>query len=231
MNRPRPPVLAHTRFLEHREALRGRRHGEIFQYIYETNLWGGDVSRSGIGSSSTETDRLRQDIPALLRQFGAQSLLDLPCGDFFWMSQMPLAGIRYLGADIVPAIIESNRAVHGELPGMREFMVADIVTDLLPAFEMVLCRDCLVHFSFDHIRAALANLRASGSTWLLATTFPDHEINDDIEDGDWRLLNLERPPFGFPPAVSMVTEGCEEADGAYADKALGLWRLADLPLS
>lgn len=230
MTRPRPPVLAHTRFLQHRAALSGRNHREIFQYIHETNMWGGETSRSGVGSSSAETTRLRLEIPALLRDLEAKSLLDVPCGDFFWASQLPLAPIRYVGADIVPAIIEGNRAAYGEVPGIREFLLADLVGDRLPAADVVLCRDCLVHFSFANIRAALANLRASGARWLLATTFPDHEVNEDIDDGDWRLLNLQRPPFSLPPPAAIITEGCQEGNGAYGDKSLGLWRLCELPV-
>jgi hypothetical protein len=96
--------------------------------------------------------------------------------------------------------------------------------------DLVLCRDCLVHLSNAHIRDAIENLRASGSTWLLTTTFRAHDQNGDLDDGDWRPLNLERPPFGFPPPVAVVNEGCSEHDGAFADKSLGLWRIADLPV-
>jgi hypothetical protein len=49
-------------------------------------------------------------------------------------------------------------------------------------------------------------------------------------DGDWRLLNLEAAPFGFPPADAILNEECTEAGGAYADKSLGVWRVADLPI-
>ena len=90
------------------------------------------------------------------------------------------------------------------------------------------CRDCLVHLSFDHIRQAFDNLRRSGSTWLLTTTFLDHHENVDIESGDWRILNLTRAPFNLPAPEGVLVEGCLEGDGAYADKALGLWRIADL---
>jgi hypothetical protein len=51
----------------------------------------------------------------------------------------------------------------------------------------------------------------------------------DVVDGDWRPLNLERAPFGFPPATAVFLEGCEEEGGAYADKALAAWRIADVP--
>jgi hypothetical protein len=50
-------------------------------------------------------------------------------------------------------------------------------------------------------------------------------VNADIEDGDWRMLNLERAPFNLPPPTDVLLEQCLENDGAYADKALGLWQL------
>jgi len=101
--------------------------------------------------------------------------------------------------------------------------------DSLPSADVILCRDCLVHFAFADIWRALRNFRASGARYLLTTTFLEHEQNEDIEDGDWRMLNLRRPPFDFAAPFDVLIEGCVEGDGAYADKALGLWRIADLP--
>lgn len=43
------------------------------------------------------------------------------------------------------------------------------------------------------------------------------------------LINLERAPFGFPPPLELVNEGCTEGDGRFADKSLALWRIAELP--
>jgi hypothetical protein len=64
--------------------------------------------------------------------------------------------------------------------------------------------------------------------YLLTTTFPDHDQNEDVEDGDWRLLNLELPPFSLPKPLAIFTEHCEEEGGAFADKSLALWRVATL---
>ena len=105
-------------------------------------------------------------------------------------------------------------------------MRLDLTADPLPRADVVLCRDCLVHLSFDHIRQAFDNLRRSGSTWLLTTTFLEHHENVDIESGDWRILNLTRAPFNLPAPEGVLVEGCLEGEGAYADKALGLWRIA-----
>lgn len=73
------------------------------------------------------------------------------------------------------------------------------------------------------------NIKRSGSGLLLTTTFRELATNRDIEDGDWRALNLQRAPFFFPEPAAVIVEGCDEAGGDYADKALALWPVAQLP--
>ena len=92
----------------------------------------------------------------------------------------------------------------------------------------VLCRDCLVHLSFAHIERAVDNLRRSGATWLVTTTFTGWQTNSDCDDGDWRALNLCRPPFGWPAPAALIDEHCDEAGGGWRDKSLGVWPLAAL---
>lgn len=161
----------------------------------------------------------------MLQKIGARTIVDAPCGDFHWLSQANL-GVHYVGVDIVPDLVERNRRRY---PGY-EFHVADIATDDLPAADVVLCHDVLVHYDFAQALAILANLRRSGAEWLLTTTFPGHPENHDIAMGEWRPLNLERPPFGFPPPDYLIVEACTEGDGRYRDKALGLWRFVELDL-
>jgi hypothetical protein len=100
--------------------------------------------------------------------------------------------------------------------------------DPLPEADLLLCRDCLVHLSFADIGRALSNVLRSGLPYLLTTTFPECEVNEDIVTGDWRPLNLELEPFGFPPPSELLNERCSEAGGLFADKSLGLWQLAEL---
>ena len=135
----------------------------------------------------------------------------------------------YTGVDVVPSLIAENalRAQRGEIAG--RFLTADITRDSLPRADLVLCRDCLVHLSFENIHRAIARFRASGAQWLLTTTFPEWEINLDCEDGDWRALNLQQAPFDWPAPAELINERCDEGDGGWRDKSLGLWRLADLP--
>lgn len=224
----RAPVLAQRRFAARRHEFAGLDLAARFALIHRTNLWGAKASLSGVGSERDATALLRRDLPEWLHRLGVRHLLDLPCGDFGWMAETALGDIRYLGADIVPAIISANAATHGQ-PGKVDFCVLDVVADALPAADLILCRDCLVHLSFENIARALANMRRSGARWLLTTTFLNLGDNSDIEDGDWRPLNFTRAPFHFPPPQAVLIEGCTEANGDYADKALGLWPLAGLP--
>jgi hypothetical protein len=59
-------------------------------------------------------------------------------------------------------------------------------------------------------------------------THPDCEENEDITTGDWRLLNLEKPPFNFPKPLQLLNEQCSEGGGQFCDKSLGLWRVQDI---
>lgn len=232
--RSREEVPAHQAFVARRGELQDLDLRDRFTRIYETNLWGSDVSRSGTGSDEDQTFHVRQALPGLLYDRQVRSLLDIPCGDFAWMRHVAMPDIAYIGADIVPAVIAGNQQKYGhieasEMAASRSFQVLDLTVDRLPEVDLVFCRDCLVHLSYRNIRAAIDNLKSSGSRWLLTTTFPEHRENEDIEDGDWRLLNFELPPFRFPSAAALINEGCSEQDGKYADKSLGLWEIASLP--
>lgn len=209
-----------------RSAGDGTDAAQVFTDFFRRNKWGGRQSVSGTGSDADQTRVIVQKLPLLLRRLGVRSVLDIPCGDFEWMKQVDLAGIEYIGADIVAPLIEANRRHHART-GI-EFRVLDLTCDRLPAVDLVLCRDCLVHLSFVQAQRALANIAASGARYLLTTTFTGRAENVDIPTGKWRALNLQRPPFGLPPPLELINEHCTEKDGRYADKSLGLWSVAAL---
>jgi hypothetical protein len=203
---------------------------EVFRDIYRRHHWRGGESASGSGASLVQTRGLRRSLPALLRELGTRTLLDLPCGDYGWMRALELPAIRYIGADLLPEIIDPLATAFGD--DRREFRVLDLTRDRLPPADLLFCRDCLVHLSFADIRQALGNAVGSRIPFLLVTTFPGGEANEDIVTGDWRPLDLEQAPFHLPVPVRILNEGCTEGGGLFADKSLGLWRtdaLRDLP--
>lgn len=201
---------------------------EAFRHAYRTNLWSGPESRSGPGSGLDQTRLLRAALPDLCHRRDLRSLLDVPCGDWRWMATVDLSGVEYTGGDLLEELVELNRRAFGG-PG-RRFERLDLTASALPRADLLLCRDCLVHLSLADISRALANIRRSEITFLLATTFPAEPDNLEIVTGDWRPLNLEAPPFGFPRPLELINEGCTEGDGRFRDKSLGLWRVSDLPV-
>jgi SAM-dependent methyltransferase len=122
----------------------------IFSDIYHTNAWQDPESVSGRGSTLARTKVIMSQLPTLLQELGAETLLDAACGDFNWMRHTELGGINYVGVDVVPDLIIRNRQLY-EGPS-RRFVVLDITRDKLPDADVILCRDCLIHLSFTRIK-------------------------------------------------------------------------------
>jgi hypothetical protein len=228
MSLRRPPVLAQLTYRQHSSNLERLELADKFCYIHRTNMWGSPDSTSGVGSSFDATVPVRRGLAEVCRRYAIKSLLDAPCGEASWITASSLPIQTYIGLDIVPELIAQNLACR--LSSDREFRVADLTKDPLPACDLILCRDCLVHLRFANIQRVISNVKKSGSKYLLTTTFINHERNEDIADGDWRLLNLEKPPFNFPEPILLINEECTEIGGAYRDKSLGLWEIGSLPL-
>jgi SAM-dependent methyltransferase len=198
---------------------------QIFREAFQSNLWTGE-SRSGPGSTPLQTAAIAAAIPSLCDRLEVRRFLDIPCGDFSWMATIPLHGISYTGADLLPEIVEENRRRHSAAD--RTFVQLDVTRSPLPASDLLLCRDCLVHLSNADALAALKNIAESASRWLLTTTFPLEPVNVDIVTGDWRPIDLTKAPFDLPEPLELIDERCTEQGGAFSDKSLGLWPVSSL---
>lgn len=199
---------------------------QTFAPFYTENRWGDSESKSGPGSNRTRTTKLRNELPVLLQEIGARTLLDAPCGDFNWMKDTKLGLDLYFGVDIIPDLITRNRSLYGA--ERTQFVLLDLTRDWLPRVDVILCRDCFIHFSYRHIAAAIRNFKRTQSTYLLTNTYPGWRQNENIRTGDFRHLNLLLPPFNFPPPVMQIDEKYPEEQAQFFGKKLALWRLADL---
>jgi len=198
----------------------------IFTEIYKSNYWGDSSSKSGTGSNLEQTRVIRAELPQVIKRLRIESMLDAPCGDYSWLSEVELGATKYIGMDIVSDLIRSNRQKY-QAEG-RTFVEGNVLADALPKVGLIFCRDLLVHYSVRNINKAIGNFIESGSTYLLTTSFPDLDNNVDIRIGDWRPINLQLPPFNLPAPLETIHEGCTEQSGEYASKSLCLWKLVDL---
>jgi len=200
---------------------------QVFTQLYQGHGWLHQESASGPGSTLEETETLRQELPRLFNAFKISTVLDLPCGDLNWIQQVPLRVDRYIGADIVQALIEANQRRYADQT--RTFLKLDLLVDDLPPSDLVLCRDCLPHLDYHDIFKALKNLARSEITYLLATTYTRLDFNLNIVTGQWRPLNFLLAPFHFPPPLAVIDERSPRGSSRVYGKSLGLWKITDLP--
>lgn len=194
---------------------------QVFSKIFKENYWVYGESVSGTGSDTNQTNEIIDELEKLFHEFEVKSILDAPCGDFNWMNQVNLNYIEYMGIDIVEDLISLNRSKYKNRKGIA-FSVGNIITDGVPKVDLILCRDCLVHFSFDDIQKALSNFKRLGSKYLLTTSFIDYTNKKDIRTGFWRPVNLNKPPFNLTNPIKIINEKCKEGEGKHKDKSLVL---------
>jgi hypothetical protein len=197
-----------------------------FTKIFNNNIFNGKESISGEGSSLEQTKEIRKELPKLFKSLNIKSMLDAPCGDWNWMRMVDLSDINYIGMDIVDEIINSNITKYAK--SNIKFISGNIIEDQLPKVDIIFCRDCLVHLSYDNIFKSIKNFKKSRSKYLLTTTFPlyEKENEDLLEINIWRALNLEKTPFNFPIPLEHIIE--HSVGSPFNSKTLGLWKLSTL---
>jgi len=222
-NHTSPRVVSALRSLRYKHApIRS-----VFTRLYYEPIADRD-SLSGSGSDLVQTASIARELPRVVGELRIETMLDAPCGDFYWMRHVKLNLTKYVGVDVIRELVMRNAERFGG--NGKLFMCLDVTTDKLPAVDLIFSRDMTVHLSNDDALAAFRNFKRSKSEYLLTTTFPNTPENEDILTGEWRPLNLQRAPFNFPEPLRVINEHCTEGGGKYADKSLGLWRLKDLPM-
>jgi hypothetical protein len=129
--------------------------------------------------------------------------------------------VKFIGGDVAVEAIAAARARCPDLD-VRPF---DICADAFPDVDLWHCRDTLFHLSFADIGRALAQATASNIRYAAITTHRARMLrNLDIATGGWRLLDLEREPFSFPPPRMYLTD---YRAGEFP-RFVGIWLMEDL---
>ncbi len=200
---------------------------DIFTDIYLNNKWGDKYSLSGTGSNLNQTKIILKEIANTIKKYEIKNILDIPCGDFYWMKEFDFHGLNYIGADFISELINEN--IEKFKRANINFQVIDLLEDDIPDSDLLFCRDCLVHFSFEDIFKALKSIKKTNSKYFLTTNFVERNHNCDIPTGAWRTINLCKPPFNFPEPSLIILENCTEANNQFSDKSLSLWELKNIP--
>ncbi len=188
-------------------------------------------SYCGEGSYISNTVEIRRFLTEVLKQQGVRSMIDIPCGDWNWISLVDLSGVDYTGYDNDEGFIRDNRELYPE----HRFEIIDAreFTNW-PRVDLILCRDFFIHLpNKDNLRI-LNGFRKSGSTWLMSTSFDYLTENTDLTDEQKtveysrhhrmsRFVNLEIVPYNLGKPRLAIRENHHVCK----DRIVGLWRLND----
>jgi hypothetical protein len=175
---------------------------EIFTDIVLNNKW--TQHPCGPGSTMEYTENMRRELVPLLNRHNIKSVLDLPCGDFSWMSTTNIEKeVDYIGADIVEEMISQNRLKYPSV----DFRVLDLTTDRLPKVDLLFCRDCLLHLSLEDINKAFRNIVKSEIKYiLLSNWYEDVQNTTDIKTGSNRYINFLNDPYNFGVEIDSISD-------------------------
>ncbi len=188
-----------------------------FTQYYAINQWADSESRSGAGSrqDSPSVRHALETLSEVTNRYSIRTMADIPCGDFNWMSTHLSAwpAVDYIGFDIVGRLVKRNQEA---FPG-RRFAKLDIVAMVPPPSDLIFCKDLLNHLETSEIVQTVANMRRSGSKYLLASNnfgYPNQKLTRSRYISS-RHVDLMAAPFHCSQPI-------------WHDHYFGLWLLADM---
>ncbi|WP_158974445.1 class I SAM-dependent methyltransferase [Cellulophaga sp. L1A9] len=184
---------------------------DVMHQIYENHLWGGAEFDfySGDGSHvDAITEPYIKEVSAFLKSFESPLVVcDVGCGDFNIGNQLIGFSEKYFAVDIVPALIERNKARFKN--DNLEFLCLDICEADLPKADCIFVRQVLQHLSNAEIQSFLSQLK-NYPYCIVTEHIPngDYEPNIDMVTGMGNRVKkksgvaIMAHPFNFKPIAS-----------------------------
>jgi SAM-dependent methyltransferase len=169
----------------------------IFQHIYDTEHWEGG---SGQGSRVDVTETYRRIVQEIVRARDVRTVVDVGCGDWEFANLIDWSGVSYLGVDVLPTLIETNRAEFGK-DGIA-FECMNLHESPPPPADALLCKDVLQHWPVEWIADFLTRVSERYRYMLITNDIdsvhcPPDRTNSQIPLGQWRTIDLESDMFGL----------------------------------
>ena len=201
------PKLSDTApFIEPEEAT--EELGRRFTEIYDRGIWG---PGGGVGSAPDKTVEYRAFVQQFMARNRVRSVVDLGCGEWQFSQLIDWSGVRYLGVDVVPAMIEKNQRDFGA--SNIAFETFDLLAKL-PRADLLLCKDVLQHLPNKTIKDYLAAFRKK-YRFSLITNDEEPAENPEHRHRHRRMANPSLGPRAVPGA---------RRDSPFMVCAVGGWR-------
>jgi len=169
----------------------------VFTNIYKYGGWGLNEEGEGFsGNGSTLPNSAYYMV--FLKQFikanNIKSVVDAGCGDWTFSKEMDWSGVNYLGVDTVKSVIEKN--IQKYETDKIHFQHLDMLIYELPAADLLICKDVLMHLSNRDIISFLKSTKKFKHCLFTNNAGYENE-NRDINRGEFRPLDLTGAPFYF----------------------------------
>ena len=123
-------------------------------------------SPCGKGSTVEGTRVVKDYIEKIVCEYNIKSVSDAPCGQYnLWTKDVDFNGADYTGYDINAELVVLNNR---EFPHIK-FVEFDVVNQVLPYADLIMCKDLLFHFPNNFAMRAIQNFKRSDSKYLLCT--------------------------------------------------------------
>ena len=177
-------------------------NAEVFSKIYKEDLWHGG---SGAGSKLENVKEYVEILQKYIDKSEVKTVLDLGCGDWQFSKFLDLSSVSYLGVDVVESIIESNSTSYSA--SNIKFISRDITTYEVPKADLIICKDVLQHLCNKDVVTILVKIITSSKFSLITNDFkPENTENKDIDNGDYRCLDLTLSPFYLDVVTVLESE-------------------------
>jgi Methyltransferase domain len=203
-----------------------RSNAVIFGNIYENRLWGVGIDPkvpfySGIGSYDPSVIQYVSLVVDVINKYDVRNVIEIGCGDFVVASQYADKCQKYLGIEVVRALVEHNQRTYGTKA--VNFLFADASRTKLPSCDLCIIRQVLQHLSNRDITTIFKNIKAKHIlvTEHLPAAHKVTSFNLEKKPGaDIRVplgsgVFIDKPPFNLSAQVLMeanVTSDIHEAD-------------------
>jgi SAM-dependent methyltransferase len=166
----------------------------IFDELYRAGGW--DGKGSGPGSEAEANQEYLWILHKILRYTPSiKTVLDIGCGDWQHMQHVDLDGKEYLGVDVSPYVIESNKRKFSR-PGVS-FQVSNPILEDFPQVDLIIIKDVLQHLPNADIATVLKKIRERSRFALIINDYTDLN-RGDISVGEYRPVNVLLEPFNHP---------------------------------
>jgi hypothetical protein len=170
---------------------------KVFSRIYKEGIWGGG---SGPGSSPQHAGPYLELLQTYFNDPNIKTIFDLGCGDWQLMNTIQVPDNKvYKGFDIVKGVIKYN-AKHYQKKNITFYHIHELTDFSKQKGDLLVVKDVLQHWQISKIKYFIDNILPNFKYALITNDYTSSRFNssnDEIDNGGWRMINLENEPFNI----------------------------------